>query len=456
MAIKAEQIQPSQDAAAKLIRDAAALHLVCNKCDTLFVFDEEMIGEFCQEQILHKGHVRVCSGTLRAWVETKKGAMIKLPDQLKSTKHTPQQQTGWNGTSAYGGGGTGGYTYKSCKHTGEKVVFEYKGKKLFGANSSSLNEYSGMWGLIIDLAGIVSSLGHTSAFVGDWKTTEKYKAALSPLTVQGKVVPSEYLRLNWTDMGVPPVGLAFWLKLWEMIPEKTVMGCMGGHGRTGTALASFMISAGVDYYTAVQTVRTEHCEKAIENLAQEKYLHNLYLENLYMLAADADTTGEELIELEKDIAYAKAHVPTQQSSYGQPNDTSALQGSKKGSSGGNLITYPKQPAVVIGSTSTGTVGASSTHTVGGLSNGEPVVSKAAEAGMRFASMKMHSMPMEGDASTMALPKMRTDTDGSQMVEECRQLNCPEWVCMNEKHLMWVKWEDSYTQYEFEPPSGKVQ
>lgn len=248
-------------------------------------------------------------------------AMIVLNPEVRNG--TPQvvnhAHGGWGGGSGYGGGGnyTGTNNYYTptpkCTHVGDKVVFEAGGKKLYAANFDGLDEYSGKWDLIIDLVGAVRI--KKSHFVAEGYTKRFHE--LRPLEYTYPNVKSEVLRLDWADMQPPPVPLEFWLALWEMLPEKTVVVCHGGHGRTGTCIASLMIASGVDYYSAVPDVREIHCKKAIETLSQEEYLHEIYVDDLNRRIKD-ETSPAELAELEQDLAFATSHKPTAASWDGKP------------------------------------------------------------------------------------------------------------------------------------------
>jgi protein-tyrosine phosphatase len=52
--------------------------------------------------------------------------------------------------------------------------------------------------------------------------------------------------------------------------EAVEIGCLGGHGRTGTALACLAVLAGTPPDDAVAWVRATYCEKAVETDAQEQ------------------------------------------------------------------------------------------------------------------------------------------------------------------------------------------
>lgn len=55
--------------------------------------------------------------------------------------------------------------------------------------------------------------------------------------------------------------------------ERVEIGCIGGLGRTGTALACMAILAGVPADRAVAWVRAHYKPRAIENPAQAQWVH---------------------------------------------------------------------------------------------------------------------------------------------------------------------------------------
>ena len=57
--------------------------------------------------------------------------------------------------------------------------------------------------------------------------------------------------------------------------ERVELGCLGGHGRTGTALAALAILTGLPAAEAVTWTRTTYCPKAIETEAQESFITHL-------------------------------------------------------------------------------------------------------------------------------------------------------------------------------------
>lgn len=50
------------------------------------------------------------------------------------------------------------------------------------------------------------------------------------------------------------------------------VGCIGGHGRTGTALACVAILAGVPAHVATDWVRESYCPEAVEGQAQTRFV----------------------------------------------------------------------------------------------------------------------------------------------------------------------------------------
>jgi protein-tyrosine phosphatase len=83
----------------------------------------------------------------------------------------------------------------------------------------------------------------------------------------------DVIELAWPDMTAPSyVGYRFWQELVGALPARTCVACMGGHGRTGTCLACLLVADGMDPVVAIETVRKNHCDRAIETPAQEGYI----------------------------------------------------------------------------------------------------------------------------------------------------------------------------------------
>uniref|UniRef100_A0A7C5RUB2 Tyrosine specific protein phosphatases domain-containing protein n=1 Tax=Thermomicrobium roseum TaxID=500 RepID=A0A7C5RUB2_THERO len=156
----------------------------------------------------------------------------------------------------------------ACRHDAAYTIFEDRGRQLRAANQRGLQDALKRADCLVDLAGLTDD-EHSLRFI-----LPGSHPRFTPLhEVLG---PPMLLRLDWEDMGVPPVGLAFWEKLWELLPEGvTVFACAGGHGRTGTALAAMLIARGMSVEEAIEYVRRKHCPHAIETRGQEEYLRSL-------------------------------------------------------------------------------------------------------------------------------------------------------------------------------------
>jgi hypothetical protein len=89
--------------------------------------------------------------------------------------------------------------------------------------------------------------------------------------------PWSHSRVDWPDFELPRDTAAFRAALEEVLDrarqgKRVELGCWGGHGRTGTALACLAVLAGTPASEAVAWVRENYCEKAIETEAQEAFV----------------------------------------------------------------------------------------------------------------------------------------------------------------------------------------
>lgn len=83
--------------------------------------------------------------------------------------------------------------------------------------------------------------------------------------------------LNWPNYGVPHLQFQFWVDLFSQISlgGKTLLFCMGGHGRTGTATCLLMLASGVQTEgdSAILWLRKHYCEKAVEGTQQREMIN---------------------------------------------------------------------------------------------------------------------------------------------------------------------------------------
>ena len=92
--------------------------------------------------------------------------------------------------------------------------------------------------------------------------------------------PWAHDHLDWPDFGVPDDPDLLLTALRSVIDrartgERVEVGCLGGHGRTGTALACLAILTGYPAAGAVAWVRASYCQKAVETAGQEAFVSRL-------------------------------------------------------------------------------------------------------------------------------------------------------------------------------------
>ena len=151
-------------------------------------------------------------------------------------------------------------------HEGTLPVFEKNGITFHGGGTSRKMTY---WpdAVIIDLN---DSFGSVVKVVG---------RSIPELEVFGNLI----IKIEWRDYGAPDLSKDLWLRLIKVLDalcqEKggtldVIVCCMGGHGRTGTALT--ILAGLLDLVPAgecpVKWVRDRYCKNAVESDKQEKYI----------------------------------------------------------------------------------------------------------------------------------------------------------------------------------------
>lgn len=89
--------------------------------------------------------------------------------------------------------------------------------------------------------------------------------------------PWDHGYVDWPDFGLPANTEAFVGALKAALDrarsgQDIEIGCYGGHGRTGTALACLAVLAGHPALDAVAWVRSNYCTKAVETPEQEAFV----------------------------------------------------------------------------------------------------------------------------------------------------------------------------------------
>ena len=169
-----------------------------------------------------------------------------------------------------------GITVRRC-HWGNTFAFQWQGLNFYGAGSFRGLNADGM-DVIIDCGANVQQ--HTD------------------LHHRGNPLPSpqQIIGIDWPDGGTP----AFTGKNWRSLVEDlkhlksrsdketlhVLVCCVGGHGRTGTALAILAALTGVAPEDPVLYIRKEYCRKAVETRSQCRYIKKI-----------ANIVGEDSISL---------------------------------------------------------------------------------------------------------------------------------------------------------------
>ena len=89
--------------------------------------------------------------------------------------------------------------------------------------------------------------------------------------------PWPHEHVDWPDFGVPDDAAGVMDTLSSVLArsrggQRVEIGCLGGHGRTGTALAGLAVLDGVPADRAVAWVREHYCPRAVETAVQEAFV----------------------------------------------------------------------------------------------------------------------------------------------------------------------------------------
>ena len=89
--------------------------------------------------------------------------------------------------------------------------------------------------------------------------------------------PWPHDHLDWPDFGLPTDSASVRRALAALLQrartgERVEVGCLGGHGRTGTALACLAVLTDHSAGDAVNWVRQQYCSDAVETQEQETFV----------------------------------------------------------------------------------------------------------------------------------------------------------------------------------------
>lgn len=162
------------------------------------------------------------------------------------------------------------YTSVSCNHPPTHVI-SGKTWNIYAGKKYDVDKAVDNYDIVLNLTGwsLQNDKKHIIPFaeMSKWckkdKTVYKYKE----------------ICLDWPDMGLVDLPVQFWqelIKLFEKKKSKVLMFCIGGHGRTGTAMAVLLVlGLGYTPEKAVEWVRTNYCKQAIETWKQINYVYSM-------------------------------------------------------------------------------------------------------------------------------------------------------------------------------------
>jgi hypothetical protein len=173
---------------------------------------------------------------------------------------------------------------KTCNHEPKKV-FSYDGINYLAADEDNTGVFRG--DLIVNLTQNPGIRTLSTAY--DIPELAGHVVKLPPEIV-----------VAWVDMSRPPVKGSFWAALHLYCKNKgyknVLFHCQHGHGRTGTALSSMLISLKkYDVEKAVNYVRRNHCRLAIETEIQLIYLIMLDNELNGRLPPEEESDLEQMV-----------------------------------------------------------------------------------------------------------------------------------------------------------------
>lgn len=188
----------------------------------------------------------------------------------------------------------GGYTAApKCFHGGAKMLWRTdRGHKVYAGQQANLY---GDYSVIVDCTGHGTpraSATPLAVLAFDAVIAGQYDALTEHVQ---KEIPR--ILIKWPDGGAPALLPSFWRALYQRLDGAIAFCCVGGHGRTGTALAAFYMAhleacgiigtdAAPTLAALVEGIRRDHCNSAVETDEQVIYLEEVA--DYYGIVIDAE------------------------------------------------------------------------------------------------------------------------------------------------------------------------
>lgn len=144
--------------------------------------------------------------------------------------------------------------------------------KLFIGNSSGARATKSSFDFVIDTGDIMNAWDISSSVIsGDAELAE----GLAQYTVENNA--TRILQIDWDDRQAPNVTPEFWVEMNKLLYGDVMTCCVGGHGRSGTSFVCLLLVNAPDYdaLDAMIHVRSVHCPRAIESVAQHDYINQV-------------------------------------------------------------------------------------------------------------------------------------------------------------------------------------
>lgn len=153
----------------------------------------------------------------------------------------------------------------NCRHP-KGSIFKIGKTNIYASSVLDIEQRD--WALIIDCSGFLKSASVPPLLHGPNTEGTQFNF---------KKFFYDILSLPWQDLSSPLIKVSFWKYLTKNLPKGDVaICCTGGHGRTGTALAAIlMVARNKNADNAINWIRKQYCNNAVETESQINYLMKL-------------------------------------------------------------------------------------------------------------------------------------------------------------------------------------